>query len=62
MRNILKIDGIIVIIAIIITGIVACVVRSQTVFVKHPELKGKPKISKWYRITPKEAKSSDGSE
>ena len=62
MRNILKIGGIIVIIAMIITGIVACVVRSQTVFVKHPELKGKPKISKWYRITPKEAKSSDGSE
>ena len=46
----------------IITGIVACVVRSQTVFVKHPELKGEPKIGTWYRITPKEAKSSDGSE
>ncbi|WP_164131193.1 hypothetical protein [Sharpea azabuensis] len=46
MRNILKIGGIIVIIAIIITGIVAGVVRSQTVFVKHPELKGEPKIGK----------------
>ena len=62
MRKILKIGGIIVIIAMIITGIVAGVGLSKTVFVKHPELKGEPKISKWYRITPKEAKSSDGSE
>ena len=28
----------------------------------HPELKGEPEVNKWYRITPKDAKSSDGSE
>lgn len=44
MRKILKIGGIIVIIAMIITGIVAGVVRSQTVFVKHPELEVEQKL------------------
>ncbi len=35
---------------------------SRTILIKQPELTGTPEIGKWYRITPEEAKSSDGSE
>ena len=44
MRKILKNGGIIVLIAMIITGIVAGVGLSQTVFVKHPELEVEQKL------------------
>lgn len=33
-----------------------------TVFKEFPELKGEPETGNWYRITPEDAKSSDGSE
>lgn len=38
------------------------IVLKNTAFKKMPELQGEPQVGKWYRITPAEAKSSDGSE
>ena len=37
-------------------------ILSKTIFIRHPELQGEPETGKWYRITPENAKSSDGSE
>ena len=62
MKKILKIVGITLIVAVAIPAIVVGVILGKTVFIKHPELKAEPELGKWYRITPKGAKSSDGSE
>jgi len=62
MKKVMKFIGITVIAVAIIIAVIAGVILSKTVFVKHPELKGEPEPGKWYRITPEEAKSSDGSE
>lgn len=57
MKKFIKIIGII----ILILGALAFIILKNTIFISHPELKGNPEINKWYRITPKDAKSSDGS-
>lgn len=57
----LKALGIIgVFIFIVLIG--AFVFLKMTFLKSFPELKGEPEIGKWYRITPENAKSSDGSE
>ena len=48
-------------IAILFAGVVLFSL-SRTILIKQPELTGTPEIGKWYRITPEEARSSDGSE
>ena len=58
MKKFLKILGII----ILVLGVIVFIILKNTIFISHPELKGNPEINKWYRITPKDAKSSDGSE
>ena len=47
---------------VIIFGIIIFLILKNTVFIKRPELKENPEIGKWYRITPENAKSSNGSE
>ena len=47
--------------AVLLAAAVA-VILSKTIFIRHPELQGEPETGKWYRITPENAKSSDGSE
>lgn len=46
----------------LIFGILIFILFKNTFLMSHPELKGEPEVNKWYRITPKNAKSSDGSE
>ena len=48
-------------IAVLFAGVVLFAL-SRTILIKQPELTGTPEIGKWYRITPEEARSSDGSE
>lgn len=48
-------------IAVLFVGVVLFAL-SRTILIKQPELTGTPEIGKWYRITPEEARSSDGSE
>ena len=62
MKKVMKIVGITIIAVAAIAAIIVGVILSKTVFVKHPELKGEPKVGKWYRITPEGTMSSDGSE
>lgn len=60
-RHTWKILGIIL--AVILVLVVAIVIFLKMTFLKSfPELTGEPEIGKWYRITPKNTKSSDGSE
>lgn len=47
--------------AVLIAGAVLLIL-SRTILIKQPELTGTPEAGKWYRITPEEARSSDGSE
>ena len=47
--------------AVLIAGAVLLIL-SRTILIKQPELTGTPEVGKWYRITPEEARSSDGSE
>ena len=61
MKKVLKVIGIIGII-IVLLGIAVVVLLKNTLFKQYPEIVDNPQISKWYRITPKDAKSSDGSE
>jgi hypothetical protein len=61
-RHIGKIILIVVLALLIAAVVLVAVILGKTVLVKHPELKGEPEIGKWYRITPAETKSSDGSE
>lgn len=52
-----------VILAVILLAVIGIVIALKvTVFKEFPELKGEPKTGNWYRITPEDAKSSDGSE
>lgn len=46
----------------IIFGILIFILLKNTFLMSHPELRGESEVNKWYRITPKDAKSSDGSE
>lgn len=61
MKKILKIIGVILVILAVI-GIGIFMLLKNSFLMSHPELKEEPKENKWYRITPKDAKSSDGSE
>ena len=45
-----------------VLALLVVVVLKNTAFKTMPELQGEPQVGKWYRITPMEAKSSDGSE
>ena len=45
-----------------VLALLVVVVLMNTAFKTMPELQGEPQVGKWYRITPAEAKSSDGSE
>lgn len=57
----LKILGIIL--AVILVLVLAIFIFLKMTFLKSfPELTGEPEIGKWYRITPENTKSSDGSE
>ena len=57
----LKIFGIIL--AVILVLVLAIFIFLKMTFLKSfPELTGEPEIGKWYRITPENTKSSDGSE
>lgn len=57
----LKIFGIIL--AIILVLVLAIFIfLKMTILKSFPELTGEPEIGKWYRITPENTKSSDGSE
>ena len=58
MKKFMMILGII----ILVLGVIVFIILKNTIFISHPELKENPEINKWYRITPKDAKSSDGSE
>ena len=58
MKKFMMILGII----ILVLGVIVFIILKNTIFISHPELKGNPEINKWYRITPKDSKSSDGSE
>ena len=58
MKKFMMILGII----ILVLGVIVFIILKNTIFISHPEVKGSPEINKWYRITPKDAKSSDGSE
>ena len=58
MKKFMKILGIIV----LVLGVIVFIILKNTILMSHPELKGEPEENKWYRITPKDAKSSDGSE
>ena len=60
MKKVLKVIGIIFVIILVI-GILVFILLKNTLLISQPELNGEPAINKWYRITPKEAKSSDGS-
>ena len=52
-----------ILMAVILLLVIAAVVFLKTTFFKSfPELNGEPKVGVWYRITPENAKSSDGSE
>lgn len=62
MKKVIKIIGIFLISAVVLTAVIVMVILNKTVFIKHPELNGEPKIGKWYRVTPEGTKSSDGSE
>ena len=46
----------------VVLALLVVVVLKNTAFKTMPELQGEPQVGKWYRITPAEAKSSDGSE
>ena len=61
MKKVLKVIGIIFGIIVVI-GVLIFILLKNTFLMSHPELKGEPEVNKWYRITPKDAKSSDGSE
>ena len=61
MKKVLKVIGIIFGIIVVI-GILIFILLKNTFLMSHPELKGEPEENKWYRITPKDAKSSDGSD
>lgn len=58
----LKIILSILISLVIIFGIIIFLILKNTVLIKRPELKENPEIGKWYRITPEDTISSDGSE
>ena len=58
MKKFMMILGII----ILVLGVIVFIILKNTIFISHPELKGNPEINKWYRVTPKDSKSSDGSE
>ena len=47
---------------IVVLAIGIYVFLSKTFLMRHPELNGEPEIGKWYRVTPENAKSSDGTE
>ena len=52
-----------VVMAVILLLVIAVVVFLKMTFLKSfPELNGEPEVGVWYRITPENAKSSDGSE
>lgn len=60
-----RIGKIILISALIIAAVVigfVSVILHKTILIQYPELKNEPQTGEWYRITPEEAKSSDGSE
>ena len=47
---------------IVVLAIGIYIFLSKTFLMRHPELNGEPEIGKWYRVTPENAKSSDGTE
>lgn len=52
-----------ILMAVILILVIAVVVFLKMTFLKSfPELNGEPEVGVWYRITPENAKSSDGSE
>lgn len=52
-----------ILLAVILLLVIAVVVFLKMTFLKSfPELNGEPEVGVWYRITPENAKSSDGSE
>lgn len=52
-----------ILLAVILLLVIAVVVFLKMTFLKpFPELNGEPEVGVWYRITPENAKSSDGSE
>lgn len=52
-----------IVMAVILLLVIAVVVFLKMTFLKSfPELNGEPEVGVWYRITPENAKSSDGSE
>ena len=52
-----------ILMAVILLLVIAVVVFLKMTFLKSfPELNGEPEVGVWYRITPENAKSSDGSE
>ena len=61
MKKVSKVIGI-TLGVIVVIGILIIILLKNTFLMSHPELKGEPEVDKWYRITPKDAKSSDGSE
>ena len=61
MKKGLKVIGIIFGVLVVIC-ILIFIFLKNTLLMSHPELKGEPEVNKWYKITPKDAKSSDGSE
>lgn len=62
MKKVIKIIGVFLISAVVITAVIVMVILNKTVLIKHPELIGEPEVAKWYRVTPEGTKSSDGSE
>lgn len=54
------IRNIFIILAIILT--IGIIFIKNKILVEYPELKGTPEIGQWYRISPDEAKDSDGNE
>ena len=52
-----------ILLAVILLLVIAVVVLLKMTFLKSfPELKGEPEVGAWYRVTPENAKASDGSE
>ena len=62
MKKVIKIIGVFLISAVVITAVIVMVILNKTVLIKHPKLIGEPEVAKWYRVTPEGTKSSDGSE
>lgn len=61
-----KHTGLIIMLVILAVVVLAAIgiygLLSKTFLTSHPELKGEPEIGKWYRVTPENAKSSNGKE